>query len=274
MIKHDTIHPFHTIHMMRHTNTSFTKFLNGNKCLALLTFIFLLLPQAWAYDFMAGGIYYNILSKKDNTVSVTYKNPRAAAQYTPSSYKGNVVIPASVTYKGVKYTVVEIGKRAFGFADKLTNVTIPNTVRSIRFDAFTCTSLTSLHIPASVVKIEAGFMMTSSKMKTLTIASNNPYYKAVKNVMFNKDMTRLIYCTPAKRNAYTVPSSVRRIENAAFCDCVITKLKIPSSVKVFVGDPFTALDCKKFISKATPKHIPIYKGQKCPHPRPTVIYSK
>lgn len=259
---------------MKHINISLAKCLHHQRLLALLTFFFMMQPQAWAYDFMVGGIYYNVLSKKDNTVSVTYKNPRAAVQYTPSVYKGTVVIPTYVTYKGVRYTVVEIGRRALGFADKLTNVTLPNTVRSIRFEAFTCSGLTSLHIPASVVKIEAGFLMMCSKMKKITVASNNPYYKAVKNVMFNKDMTRLIYCTAAKRGAYTVPSSVRRIENAAFCDCVITKLTIPSTVKVFVGDPFTALDCKKFISKATPKHIPIYKGQKCPHPSPTVIYSK
>lgn len=243
----------------------------------ILTFLILssiFQSYAWAYDFVAGGIYYNILSKKDHTVSVTYKDPRTDTQYFPSVYKGKVVVPSSVTYKGVKYTVVEIGKKAFCFGEKLTAVTIPPTVRSLRMCAFGLTSLTSLHIPASVVKIEPGFLQNSSKMKTITVAANNPYFKAVKNVLFNKDMTRLIYCTQAKRNAYTIPSSVKRLEDQAFDCCTILKLTIPSSVKVYVGNPFQSLSYLKCIHKAeNVKHIPLYKRQKsCDFMSPGVSY--
>lgn len=166
----------------------------------------------------------------------------------------------------MKYTVVEIGRKAFCFAESLSSVTLPNTVRSIRFQAFNMTGLTSLHIPASVVKIEDGFLYSSSKMKTITVAANNPYYKTEKNVLFNKAMTRLIYCAPVKRASYTVPSSVKRLEHTAFNCCSITKLTIPSSVNVFVGDPFAGFtEYVKIINKTKPsaKHIPYFKGDKC-----------
>jgi hypothetical protein len=63
---------------------------------------------------------------------------------TPSS---DVVIPETFTYKGVKYTVTEIGMNAFSENTKVTSVTIPSTVRSIDYHAFGgCTNLKSVTI--------------------------------------------------------------------------------------------------------------------------------
>ena len=36
---------------------------------------------AFAHDFEVGGIYYNILSKADKTVEVTYKGSSSSAYY-------------------------------------------------------------------------------------------------------------------------------------------------------------------------------------------------
>jgi hypothetical protein len=64
---------------------------------------------------------------------------------TPS---GNVVIPATFTYKGVKYKVIDIGFHAFGYKNtKVTSVTIPSTVKTISDEAFSwCTKLESVTI--------------------------------------------------------------------------------------------------------------------------------
>lgn len=196
---------------------------------------------------------------------MTYKDPRTETQLTTSTYSGTVTVPATVAHGGHTYTVVEIGRKAFCFAEKLNGVNILNTVRSIRFMAFGMTGLTQLHIPASVVKIENGFLQQSRKMKAITVSSQNPCYKASGNVLFSKDMSRLIYCTPATRRSYTIPSSVKRLEDCAFAFCNIHSLTIPASVGVFVGDPFIGLNFTKLTNKALPtaRHIPMHKGQIC-----------
>jgi hypothetical protein len=63
---------------------------------------------------------------------------------TPS---GDVVIPETFTYKGVKYKVINIDFQAFRGNTKVTSVTIPSTVRTIGEQAFDgCTKLKSVTI--------------------------------------------------------------------------------------------------------------------------------
>ncbi len=91
------------------------------------------------------GIYYN-LTTGTKTAEVTKK---------PSGrYAETVVIPASVTYGSVNYSVTSIGNGAFYNCTGLTSVTIGNSVTSIGDQAFlNCTGLTSITIPNSVTSI-------------------------------------------------------------------------------------------------------------------------
>lgn len=94
---------------------------------------------ASAYDFEVDGIYYNKTS--NNTVEVTYNT---IGEYT-GTYNGTVVIPSTVTYNNVIYTVTAIGDSAFygrfiyynPYPSHINHdVTIPETVTSIGKDAF------------------------------------------------------------------------------------------------------------------------------------------
>ena len=201
----------------------------------LLLLLALLLPAtASAYDFMVGGIYYNII---DNEVSVTYKNTNY------NSYSGAITIPKTVTYNGTTYTVTTIGYCAFRNSTNLTNVNIPNTVTSIGHKAFYgcsgltrvynpnsvlaigeyafsfCVSLTSFTIPNSVTYIGDGVFMGCRGLTSVTIPNS---VTSIGNAMF-MDCSGL--------TSITIPNSVTSIGNSAFENCSgLTSITIPNSV--------------------------------------------
>ncbi len=105
-----------------------------------------------AYDFEAGGLYYNLLSVSERTAEVTYQE----SEYTPTpSYAGTVNIPATVEYQGTTFAVVSIGSYAFYGCVGLTKVTFSEGLRTIGTSAFDgCTHLTDVDLPHTLVHIQ------------------------------------------------------------------------------------------------------------------------
>jgi len=72
------------------------------------------------------GIWYNLITKA-RVAEVT----KGTTKYT-----GDVVIPATIKYEDVTYSVTTIGMGAFVSCHDLTSVTISNSVTSIGIYAF------------------------------------------------------------------------------------------------------------------------------------------
>ena len=89
--------------------------------------ILLLLLQttliASAYDIEVNGICFNLTS--DSTVAVTYLD---FIRMNEDYYIGDVVVPASINYKGKKYAVTAIGQKAFLGSSYLTSVALPSSI--------------------------------------------------------------------------------------------------------------------------------------------------
>lgn len=85
--------------------------------------------------------------------------------------------------------------------------------------AHTREGLESLHIASSVNTIEEGALANFSGLSSLTVHSANPYYRSVKNVIYSKDLTKLVCCPAGLAGEYAVPDSVTHVSAYAFAGC-------------------------------------------------------
>ena len=92
----------------------------------LLTLLCLSL-SALAHDAEVNGIFYN-LDTANKTAAVTFKGDN---YWDDDEYSGDVVIPETVTYNGITYSVTSLGEGCFCYCSSLTAITIPNSVTSI-----------------------------------------------------------------------------------------------------------------------------------------------
>ena len=113
---------------------------------------------AVAYDFLSGGIPYNITDETNKTVEVTYFGELSDNDYIYQNWKnysGNLVIPDKVTYNETEYSVTAIGDYAVTGASKVTSVTLHDGIISIGEGAFaTCSGLVSVSLGNGVKTIE------------------------------------------------------------------------------------------------------------------------
>lgn len=85
-----------------------------------------------------------------------------------------MTIPSQVTYGGKTYKVDAIGQFAFAMSP-VTNVSIPNSVKHIKYGAFhSASSLTQLTIPATVTAIGDDAFANCGSLQYLTCLAGIP----------------------------------------------------------------------------------------------------
>ncbi len=150
-----------------------------------------------------------------------------------------ITIPGSVT---------AIGEGAFEGCWDLTAVDFSDSVVSIGNYAFlNCGGNTgipfTLHKNVSYLGLQA-----LSSAASITVSNENPHFASENDVLFSKNMTKLIQypiCSAAK--SYTIPSTVTEIADAAFKGAFqLQSLNMPDSV-VSIG---TAAFCNSALTSA------------------------
>ena len=228
--------------------------------------------KALAYDIEQNGLYY--VTNNRGTMDVTFKDTNY------NSYSGFVYIPGSITLPEGTFDVEGIGSRAFfacrdltsvGFGSNnlkiigdrsfmscngLTSISIPSSVETIDYNAFSnCTSLrsitlreglktigsqglastalTSIMLPASLESINGNSLSCCTSLTAINVKSGNPYYTSRDGVLYTIDGKMLMtYPAGKSGNSYTVSNGTQVIANNAFDRArSLENITLPNSIK-------------------------------------------
>lgn len=175
----------------------------------------------------------------------------------------------TITFAG---EVTTIGKYAFYRSSDLTAITIPNSVTTIKNDAFQTSGITDLTIPASVTSIDEYSFRRSSKLTAIRVEEGNPNYdsrnncnaliKTATNTLLQGCVNTVIPNTITVIGSYSfsdfanlksivIPTGVKEIAMNAFDDCGLTEITLPGSLEKIGGQAFFGCELTKITCLAT-----------------------
>lgn len=176
--------------------------------LLFTTLLLLYCNVTFAKDVEIDGIAYDIDTQAQMATVVANGN-----------YIDDVVIPESIEYNGAVYCVTSIGKYAFRYCERLTSITIPNSITTIEEDAFAyCSGLKEVHITDIAAWCNIDFHNYSS----------NPLNRARSLYLNGEVLTNLV-----------IPEGVTNIRSYAFVCCDIASVTIPNSVTTIGKQTFS-----------------------------------
>ena len=206
------------------------------KLFAILTMMVLATSaKAYPYHFSAvcetgQTLYYYILPNDNQEVKVTYPyNNTTAPYYGYTKPEGDLIIPETIEYEGITYTVVSIGFNAFFACDGITSVELPNTIRRIEAEAFMdCIGLSSSFVIPDQCTFIGGYAFTDcTALSSLTIGASvdTIQYSAFGDCIGLQS----IHCkTPAPPFAEHIPSNPYYEDRSIFNN-------VPTDIPVYVN---------------------------------------
>lgn len=194
----------------------------------MITMLPLSAVTAFAADtlsFTIDDIQYTIDENDSTAVSVT-----GTTGYDDINNKKDLVLPETVEYNGVTYTVTSIGNGAFARKNGLNSIVIPNTVVLIAESAFASNwGLTSIEIPASVVEIGTRAFEWAGNIAEVKFAANSQL----------KILGTSAFSHAKGLKSIELPEGLTTIKNCAFADCnVLESVTIPASVTTIMEHMF------------------------------------
>ena len=156
----------------------------------------------------------------------------------------------------IKEGTEEIAEDAFDDCECLEHIMLPESLITIGNGAFyDCFSLKSIMLPKSVESIGKCAFGRCFVLEEINIDSANPYFTSVDNVLFSRDMSRIVKYAPGKTGSqYVIPNSVTEIADYAFYrSCELKSVVVPDGV--FRIGEMSFSYCKQLESVTIPRSV-------------------
>ena len=143
-----------------------------------------------------------------------YVVPDETEIISAAAFRGNKYLNKIIITSGTK----EIGEEAFKKCTSLRTIRIREGLKNIGDSAFTeCNKLSVLNLPASLEYVSPYAFYRANALKEINVEPKNSLFRSESGVLFNKDMTELIYYPCDRSNkSYVIPATVRTVRKDAF----------------------------------------------------------
>jgi riboflavin synthase alpha subunit len=133
-----------------------------------ILFIFAILPlAASAETVQVGDLWYNL----DDSAPVA-----TVVSTQGESYSGNIVVPATIEYGGVTYTVTTIGENAFAQNEVVNSVVLSEGIQIIENSAFMqCNNMTWVELPSTITSIGYWSFSFTRKLRYVISKIEEPF---------------------------------------------------------------------------------------------------
>ena len=201
--------------------------------------------KEFSSGFEVGGLFYKTAEGYSMDFVEVTGNPGGG------KYSGDVVVPGTVEYDGITYTVKGVGNRAFEGCDDLRKVTISEGIYKIgAYAFFYCGNLERVILPSTLERIESNPVFTGcSKLEIITTApregQENYYYLhdgALYMHMGRREREILSWIPEKKTGTVVIKEGTTKIGYSSIRRTNVDKIVILESVKSI--DIYTFVSCK------------------------------
>lgn len=129
-------------------------------------------------------------------------------------------------------TVTQIKASAFADCTGLKTLTFAASTKTLEFgeNVFSnCEKLTTVTLPANVSKIP-GIFNGCTSLEQVNVDPNSAYLTDIDGVVFNKEVTELLFFPQGKSGEYVLPATVTKIANGVFRNVALDKLTIYNTI--------------------------------------------
>ena len=202
--------------------------------------------KEFSSGFEVGGLFYKTAEGYSMDFVEVTGNPGGG------KYSGDVVVPGTVEYDGITYTVKGVGNRAFEGCGDLRKVTISEGIYKIGAYAFYyCGNLERVILPSTLENIDASNPVFTgcSKLEITTTAPREGQedycylYDGALYMRMNRMKREILSWIPEKKTGTVViMEGTTKIGKSSIRRTNVDKIVIPKSVKSI--DIYTFVSCK------------------------------
>ncbi len=195
--------------------------------------------SSYANGWIRDAILNGIKTLPGTNYSVTYKFHYSVSKTGSATINKSddisapmLMIPATVD----SHPVVEIDAEAYKNCDSIEMIILSEGLAKIGANAFAdCGHLKTVIISSTVSDIEPT-AFKNSWIESITVVGGD-YYTAIDNVLYNKDVTTLVYYAWGKTNeTYKIPDTVTKIEDSVFENAdLLETVSVPNQIAE-IGD--------------------------------------